>query len=166
MRIGIGYDIHRLVENRDLILGGVKIPYELGLLGHSDADVLVHAIIDSMLGALALRDIGYHFPDTDERFKNADSLKLLAQTNKLVQKEGYKIVNIDSNIICQKPKLMGYIDDMRKNIAHALSLELNQVSIKAKTNEKMDSIGNGVAIAANAVVLMNKINAWLSYSKH
>jgi len=158
MRIGIGYDIHRLVENRDLILGGVKIPYELGLLGHSDADVLVHAIIDSMLGALALRDIGYHFPDTDERFKNADSLKLLAQTNKLVQKEGYKIVNIDSNIICQKPKLMNYIEQMRENIANVLSIELNQISIKAKTNEKMDSIGNGAAIVANAIVLLNKLS--------
>jgi len=158
MRIGIGYDIHRLVENRDLILGGVKIPYELGLLGHSDADVLVHAIIDSMLGALALRDIGYHFPDTDERFKNADSLKLLAQTNKLVQKEGYKIVNIDSNIICQKPKLMNYIEQMRENIANVLSIELNQISIKAKTNEKMDSTGNGVAIVANAIVLLNKLS--------
>ncbi len=159
MRIGIGYDIHKLAQNRDLILGGVKIPYELGLLGHSDADVLVHAIIDSMLGALALRDIGYHFPDTDERFKGADSLVLLKETNKLIQNGGYKIVNIDSNIICQKPKLMDYIDDMRKNIAKALELELSQVSIKAKTNEKMDSIGNGAAIAANAVVLMNKINA-------
>ena len=109
MRIGLGYDIHQLVENRDLILGGVKIPYELGLLGHSDADVLVHAIIDSMLGALALRDIGYHFPDTDERFKDANSMDLLKETLKLIQNEGYEIVNIDSNIICQKPKLMNYI---------------------------------------------------------
>ena len=157
MRIGLGYDIHQLVENRDLILGGVKIPYELGLLGHSDADVLVHAIIDSMLGALALRDIGYHFPDTDEKYKNVDSLKLLAQTNKLIQKEGYKIANIDSNIICQKPKLMNYIEQMRENIANVLGLELNQISIKAKTNEKMDSTGNGIAIVANAVCLMEKI---------
>ncbi|MBR5303254.1 MAG: 2-C-methyl-D-erythritol 2,4-cyclodiphosphate synthase [Candidatus Gastranaerophilales bacterium] len=157
MRIGLGYDIHQLVENRDLILGGVKIPYELGLLGHSDADVLVHAIIDSMLGALALRDIGYHFPDTDEKYKNVDSLKLLAQTNKLIQKEEYKIANIDSNIICQKPKLMNYIEQMRENIANVLGLELNQISIKAKTNEKMDSTGNGIAIVANAVCLMEKI---------
>ena len=156
MRIGLGYDIHQLVENRDLILGGVKIPYELGLLGHSDADVLVHAIIDSMLGALALRDIGHHFPDTDEKYKNIDSLKLLAQTNKLIQKEGYKITNIDSNIICQKPKLMNYIEQMRENIANVLGLELNQISIKAKTNEKMDSTGNGIAIVANAVCLMEK----------
>lgn len=158
MRIGIGYDIHKLVENRDLILGGVKIPYELGLLGHSDADVLVHAIIDSMLGALALRDIGYHFPDTDERYNGANSLVLLKETLKLIKQQGYKINNIDSNIICQKPKLMGYIEDMRKNISKVLEIELSQISIKAKTNEKMDSTGNGAAIIANAVVLMNKIN--------
>ena len=111
MRIGIGYDIHKLVEKRDLILGGVKIPYELGLLGHSDADVLIHAIIDSMLGAVALRDIGFHFPDTDERFKDTNSMDLLKETKKLIQKEGYKIGNIDSNIICQKPKLMSYIEE-------------------------------------------------------
>lgn len=156
MRIGLGYDIHRLAENRDLILGGVKIPYELGLLGHSDADVLVHAIIDSMLGSLALRDIGYHFPDTDEKFKGANSLILLKETNELIKKEGYKIINIDSNIICQKPKLMNYIEEMRKNISSVLELELNQVSIKAKTNEKMDSIGNGIAIVANAICLVEK----------
>lgn len=157
MRIGIGYDIHQLVKNRDLILGGVKIPYELGLLGHSDADVLVHAIIDSIFGALALRDIGYHFPDSDEKYKNVDSLKLLKETNELIKKEGYKIENIDSNIICQKPKLMDYIEQMRKNIAFILNIELNQISIKAKTNEKMDSTGNGIAIVANAVCLLNKI---------
>ena len=157
MRIGIGYDIHQLVEDRDLILGGVKIPYELGLKGHSDADVLVHAIIDSMLGALALRDIGYHFPDTDEKYKGANSLILLKETLKLIQNEGYEIVNIDSNIICQKPKLMNYIDEMRKNIAQVLELELNQISIKAKTNEKMDSIGSGIAISANAVCLVKKV---------
>ncbi|MBQ8636141.1 2-C-methyl-D-erythritol 2,4-cyclodiphosphate synthase [bacterium] len=157
MRIGLGYDIHKLVENRDLILGGVKIPYELGLLGHSDADVLVHAIIDSLLGSLALRDIGYHFPDTDERYKNANSLLLLKETYKLIQKEGYKIINIDSNIICQKPKLMNYIDFMRENIAKTLDIELNQISIKAKTNEKMDSTGNGTAIVANAVSMIDRI---------
>lgn len=156
MRVGIGYDIHKLVENRDLILGGVKIPFELGLLGHSDADVLVHAIIDSMLGALALRDIGYHFPDTDEKFKNANSLELLKKAHELIQKEGYKIGNIDSNIICQKPKLMNYIDEMRKNIANILNIEVNQISIKAKTNEKMDSTGNSVAIVANAIAVLKK----------
>ena len=156
MRIGLGYDIHQLTQDRDLILGGVKIPYELGLLGHSDADVLTHAIIDAMLGSLALRDIGYHFPDTDEKYKNANSLELLKKTNDLIKKEGYKIINIDSNIICQKPKLMNYIDEMRKNIANILNLELNQVSIKAKTNEKMDSVGNSKAIISNAVVLVEK----------
>ncbi len=152
MRIGIGYDIHKLVEGRDLILGGVKIPFELGLLGHSDADVLTHAIIDALLGALALRDIGYHFPDTDPKYKNADSIKLLKETKKLIQ--GYEISNIDSNIICQKPKLKDYIEDMRKNIAKALELELNQVSIKAKTNEKQDSVGSSLAISAQSVVLL------------
>ena len=156
MRIGIGYDIHQLAENRDLIIGGVQIPYEMGLLGHSDADVLIHAIIDSMLGALALRDIGYHFPDTDERFKNSNSMDLLKETYNLIKQNGYKIANIDSNVICQKPKLMNYIDDMRKNVARVLSIELDQVSIKAKTNEKMDSIGNGIAISANAVCLLIK----------
>lgn len=156
MRIGLGYDIHRLAENRDLILGGVKIPYKFGLLGHSDADVLIHAIIDSMLGSLALRDIGYHFPDTNEKFKGVNSLVLLKETNELIKKEGYKIINIDSNIICQKPKLMDYIEEMRKNISSVLELELNQVSIKAKTNEKMDSIGNGIAIVTNAICLVEK----------
>ena len=152
MRIGIGYDIHKLAKDRDLIIGGVKIPYELGLLGHSDADVLVHAIIDAILGALALRDIGYHFPDTDSKYKDANSIELLKETKKLIK--GYKISNIDSNIICQKPKLMPYIDDMRKNIANALKLELNQVSIKAKTNESLDSVGSCKAIGAKAVVLI------------
>jgi len=157
MRIGIGYDIHQLVENRDLILGGVKIPYELGLLGHSDADVLVHSIIDAIFGALALRDIGYHFPDTDEHYKNANSLELLDKTIEIITKEGYKIVNIDSNIICQKPKLADYIDSMRKNIAKTCNIELNQISVKAKTNEKQDSTGNGKSIVAQAVVLVEKI---------
>ena len=152
MRIGIGYDIHKLVEGRNLILGGVKIPYELGLLGHSDADVLIHAIIDAILGALALRDIGYHFPDTDPKYKNADSIKLLKETKKLIN--GYKIVNIDSNIICQKPKLKDYIEDMRKNISKALDIELNQISIKAKTNENLDSVGSNLAITSQAVVLL------------
>ncbi len=152
MRIGIGYDIHKLVEGRDLIIGGVKIPFELGLLGHSDADVLVHSIIDSILGALALRDIGYHFPDTDPKYKNADSIELLKETKKLIK--GYKIVNIDSNIICQKPKLKDYIEPMRKNIANALDMELNQVSIKAKTNENLDSVGLCKAISAQSVVLI------------
>ena len=157
MRIGLGYDIHRLVEDRKLILGGVEIPYELGLLGHSDADVLIHSIIDAILGSVALRDIGYHFPDTDEKYKNANSLELLKETKKLLLNEGYKIINIDSNIICQKPKLSPYIDEMRKNISQALELKINQVSIKAKTNEKMDSMGNGLSISTNAIVLVESI---------
>ena len=152
MRIGIGYDIHQLVENRDLILGGVKIPYEKGLLGHSDADVLIHAIIDAILGALALRDIGYHFPDTNPKYKDANSIELLKETKKLIK--GYKISNIDSNIICQKPKLAQYIEPMRKNIADALDIELNKVSIKAKTNESLDSVGSCLAISAQAVILI------------
>ena len=157
MRIGLGYDIHRLVEDRKLILGGVEIPYELGLLGHSDADVLIHSIIDAILGSVALRDIGYHFPDTDEKYKNANSLELLKEIKKLLLNEGYKIINIDSNIICQKPKLSPYIEEMRKNISQALELEINQVSIKAKTNEKMDSMGNGLSISTNAIVLVESI---------
>ena len=158
MRIGIGYDIHKLVSDRDLILGGVKIPYELGLSGHSDADVLIHAIIDSIFGAVAIRDIGYHFPDTDEKYKNADSLKLLTKTIEILKNEGYKIVNIDSNIICQKPKLSNYIDLMRKNIADTCNIKLNQISIKAKTNEKQDSIGENKAISAQAVVLVEELS--------
>ena len=152
MRIGIGYDIHRLVEGRDLILGGVKIPNNLGLLGHSDADVLVHAIIDAILGALSLRDIGYHFPDNDPEYKDANSIELLKKTKELIK--GYQIANIDSNIICQKPKLKDYIEDMRKNIALALDLEINQVSIKAKTNESLDSVGSCLGISAQSVVLL------------
>ena len=158
MRIGIGYDIHKLVESRDLILGGIKIPYEFGLLGHSDADVLVHSIIDAILGSIALRDIGYHFPDTDEKYKNADSMELLAKTTEILNNEGYKIVNIDSNIICQKPKLADYIDLMRENIAKTCKININQVSIKAKTNEKQDSTGAGKSITAQAVVLVEKLS--------
>ena len=153
MRVGIGYDIHRLVPERDLILGGVKIPYELGLLGHSDADVLVHAIIDAIFGACALRDIGYHFPDTDEKYKDADSISLLKETLKLIGNK--KIINIDSNIICQKPKLSSYIDSMRSNIAQALNVDIDCISIKAKTNEHLDSMGEGNSICANAVVLVD-----------
>lgn len=157
MRIGIGYDIHRLTDNRDLILGGVKIPYEKGLLGHSDADVLTHSIIDALLGSLVLRDIGYHFPDNDGQYKDIDSLLLLKKTMELIKNEGYKIVNIDSNVICQKPKLKDYINEMRKNIAETLEIELNQISIKAKTNENMDSVGKSEAIIANAAIIVDKI---------
>lgn len=157
MRIGLGYDIHKLSENRDLIIGGVKIPFELGLLGHSDADVLTHAIIDAILGSIAMHDIGYHFPDTSEKYKNANSLELLKETCKILKNEGYKIINLDTNIICQKPKLSSYIDDMRKNLSKTIDIELNQISIKAKTNEKMDSVGECRSIAAQAIVLIDKI---------
>lgn len=156
MRIGIGYDIHKLVENRKLIIGGTEIPNNLGLEGHSDADVLVHAIIDAILGSIAKRDIGYHFPDSDEKYKNASSLVLLKETCNILNDEGYKIVNIDSNVICQKPKLKDYIDSMRENIANTCNLNINQVSIKAKTNENQDSVGNLLSIISNAVVLVER----------
>lgn len=156
MRIGIGYDIHRLVFGRKLIIGGVEIQYEKGLLGHSDADVLVHAVIDALFGAAALGDIGRHFPDTDERYKDADSMKLLAETRRLIDKAGYRIVNVDSNVIAQKPKLMPYIDRMREKIASVLEIPVSDVSVKARTNEKQDSVGNGESIQAQAVVLIEK----------
>lgn len=154
MRVGIGYDIHRLAENRKLIIGGVEIPYEKGLLGHSDADVLVHAIIDSLLGAAALGDIGRHFPDTDANYKDADSIELLGKACKLVIEKGYKIVNIDSNIIIQSPKMAPYIDKMRINIANAIGIDVDFVSVKAKTNEKLDSQGLGESASAQAVCLL------------
>lgn len=157
MRIGLGYDIHKLVENRDLILGGVKIPHALGLLGHSDADVLVHAIIDALLGSIALRDIGYHFPDTDERYKGANSITLLKETKKMLLERGYRIINIDSNIICQKPKLLNYIDLIRKNLADALEMPLDDISVKAKTNEKLDSMGQELSISTQAIALVEKL---------
>ncbi len=156
MRIGIGYDIHKLVENRKLIIGGTEIPNNLGLEGHSDADVLVHAIIDAILGSIAKRDIGYHFPDSDEKYKNANSLAMLKETCNILNDEGYKIVNIDSNVICQKPKLKDYIDSMRENIANTCNININQVSIKAKTNENQDSVGNLLSIISNAVVLVER----------
>lgn len=157
MRIGTGYDLHKLVEDRALILGGVKIPYEKGLLGHSDADVLIHAIIDSLLGAMGEKDIGTHFPDTDESFKNISSALLLQKTMQIMQNNGYKIVNVDSNIICQKPKLMPYIDKMKEKLAPLLNIDESALSIKAKTNEGVDAIGLGEAIAAQCVCLIEKV---------
>lgn len=154
MRIGIGYDVHKLVSNRDLILGGVKIPYEFGLLGHSDADVLLHAISDALLGAAALGDIGLLFPDTDIKFKDADSLLLLKEVVSRIKKEGYEIENIDSIIIAQKPKMRAYIDDMRKNIADACEIDIKQVSVKATTEEGLGFTGNGEGIASKASVLL------------
>lgn len=155
-RIGTGYDIHQLTEGRDLIIGGVKIEHEKGLRGHSDADVLIHAIIDAMLGALALPDIGTLFPDTDEKFKNADSKILLANVNALIEKKGYEINNIDSNIIAQAPKMMPHIPAMNKILSEILKIDEDMISIKAKTNEKMDAVGEKRAIEANAVVMLVK----------
>ncbi len=155
-RIGLGYDIHKLDYNRDLIIGGIKIPYEKGLLGHSDADVLIHAIIDAMFGALALGDIGTHFPDTDEEYKDVSSVLLLKRALQLVQDEGYVINNIDCNIIAQEPKMKPYIQKMREKLAHELMIDINLLSIKAKTNEKMDAVGEKIAIEAHAVVMLRK----------
>lgn len=155
-RIGIGYDIHKLEENRDLIIGGIKISYEKGLLGHSDADVLIHAIIDAILGAAALPDIGTLFPDTDEKYKGIDSKVLLSRVCNLIEEKGYKIGNIDSNIIAQSPKMMPYIPMMKNCLAEVTKLNEENISIKAKTNEKMDAVGEGLAIEANAVVMLFK----------
>ena len=154
MRIGNGYDVHRFAENRDLFLGGVKIPYELGLLGHSDADVLLHAIMDALLGAAALGDIGKLFPDTDERFKGADSLKLLEEVRNVLIENGYKIANIDSIVIAQKPKLAPFIGQMRKNIADACQIDITQVSVKATTEEKLGFTGRLEGISSHAVCLI------------
>ncbi|MFI3300060.1 MAG: 2-C-methyl-D-erythritol 2,4-cyclodiphosphate synthase [Candidatus Gastranaerophilales bacterium] len=156
-RIGIGYDIHTLTPGRDLIIGGVKITHEKGLLGHSDADVLIHAIIDAMLGALALADIGTLFPDTDPIYKGADSTALLTKVYDLVRSKNYIIENIDSNIIAQRPKMMPYIPKMKTLLCEILGLNDGQISIKAKTNEKMDAVGQELAIEANAVVLLKNI---------
>lgn len=155
MRIGHGYDVHKLVEDRKLILGGVEIPYEKGLLGHSDADVLLHAISDALLGATAKGDIGKHFPDNDDKYLGADSLKLLEEVVKLVENDGYKIVNIDSTVIAQRPKLQNYIDSMRENVAKACKIDINCVNIKATTEEKLGFTGEGLGISAHAVVLVD-----------
>ena len=156
-RIGLGYDIHKLTEGRDLIIGGVKITHEKGLLGHSDADVLIHAIIDAMLGALALADIGTLFPDTDPKYKDSDSTVLLKHVYELIKSKNYAIENIDSNIIAQRPKMMPYIPKMKEILCQALEIEEERLSIKAKTNEKLDAVGQEQAIQANAAVLLKKI---------
>lgn len=155
MRIGQGYDVHKLADGRELILGGVKIPYEKGLLGHSDADVLLHAVSDALLGAAALGDIGKHFPDTDKSYEGADSLLLLQKVSELLKGEGFSIINIDATIIAQKPKMRPYIDDMRKNIADACSLDIGAVSVKATTEEGLGFTGSGEGISASAVCLIN-----------
>ena len=154
MRIGMGYDVHRLVENRDLILGGVKIPHKTGLLGHSDADVLLHAIADALLGAAALGDIGRHFPDTDEKYKGADSLVLLGKVAELIGEKGYSVGNVDATIVAQKPKLAPYIDEMQKNIANVLNVSVDNVNVKATTEEKLGFTGSEEGISAYAVALI------------
>ena len=156
MRIGMGYDVHKLVENRDLILGGVKIPYEKGLLGHSDADVLLHAIMDSLLGAAALGDIGKHFPYTDPKYKGADSIKLLEFVGELLNKNNYKISNIDATIIAQRPKMAPYIPTMRENIAKALNIDLDQINVKATTEEGLGFTGSGEGISSQSICLLIK----------
>lgn len=156
MRIGHGYDVHKLVEGRKLIVGGVEIPHTLGLLGHSDADVLLHAVSDALLGACALGDIGGMFPDTDEKWRGADSLLLLEAVAKRVASEGYYIENIDSTIIAQKPKMKEYIPQMRENIAKACSVDVSAVSVKATTEEKLGFTGRQEGISAHSVVLINK----------
>ena len=157
MRVGIGYDVHRLVEGRRLILGGVEIPHTLGLLGHSDADVLVHAVMDALLGAAALGDIGQHFPDTDPAYEGADSLGLLARVGQLLQDEGYVIGNIDATVIAQKPKLAPHIAQMKENIAKTLGLDLSQVNIKATTEERLGFTGREEGISAQAVCAIDSL---------
>ena len=158
MRIGTGYDVHKLVEGRKLIIGGVDIPYEKGLLGHSDADVLLHAIMDAILGAAALGDIGQHFPDTDEAYKGADSLKLLAEVRRLIDEKNMLVGNIDATVIAQAPKLRPYIDEMRKNIADTLAIDISQVNVKATTEEHLGFTGEGLGISAQAVCLLETVD--------
>lgn len=157
MRVGMGYDVHRLVEGRDLIIGGVKIPYEKGLDGHSDADVLLHAVMDALLGAAALGDIGKHFPDTDPEYEGADSVRLLEQVGGLIEEADYLIENIDATIIAQRPKMRDYIDTMRENIARALGIEINQVNVKATTEEGLGFTGEGDGISSQAVCCLEPI---------
>jgi 2-C-methyl-D-erythritol 2,4-cyclodiphosphate synthase len=156
LRIGHGFDTHRLVEGRPLILGGVDIPFDKGLLGHSDADVLLHAVCDALLGAAALGDIGSHFPDTDEKYKGADSLVLTRRVAELLLERGYSVGNVDATLLCQRPKLRPYIDGMRRNIADALSVDVGAISVKATTEEGLGYTGEGLGIAAHAVCTITK----------
>ena len=156
MRIGHGYDVHKLAENRDLIIGGVKIPYELGLLGHSDADVMLHAVSDALLGAAGLGDIGKHFPDTDPQYKGADSLKLLQIVAERVREAGYRVSNIDVTMIAQKPTLKDYIPDMQKNIASAVGISTDRVNVKATTEEHLGFTGSGEGMSCHAVCLLEE----------
>ena len=157
MRIGMGYDVHRLVPDRDLIIGGVKIPYEKGLLGHSDADVMLHAVMDALLGAAALGDIGKHFPDTDPAYKGISSVKLLEHVGKLIEEKGYIIGNIDATIIAQKPKMAPHIPQMRQNIAKALKISEDQINVKATTEEGLGFTGEGAGISSQAICLLEEI---------
>ena len=161
MRVGMGYDVHRLAENRDLIIGGVKIPYEKGLLGHSDADVLLHAIMDALLGAAAMGDIGKHFPDTDPKYEGASSMKLLEHVGKLLEEENYQIINIDATIIAQRPKMAPHIPQMVENVARVLKLEKNQVNIKATTEEGLGFTGTGEGISSQAICALMPITAYI-----
>lgn len=158
MRVGMGYDVHKLVEDRDLIIGGVKVPYEKGLLGHSDADVLLHAVMDALLGAAALGDIGKHFPDTDDRFKGISSLALLGEVKKLLDNELYVIENIDATIIAQKPKMAPHIEQMRENIAKTLQIDVNQVNVKATTEEGLGFTGEGKGISSQAICMLTSVS--------
>lgn len=155
MRIGMGYDVHKLVEGRPLILGGVNIPYDKGLLGHSDADCLTHAIMDALLGAAAMGDIGKHFPDTDERYKGADSIELLKVVKTLLDEKGYKVGNIDATIIAQRPKMASFIPEMRKIIADTLMISADDINIKATTEEGLGFTGEGLGISCQAICLLN-----------
>ena len=157
MRVGTGYDVHRLQEGRKLILGGVEIPYEKGLLGHSDADVLLHAIMDALLGAAALGDIGKHFPDTDERYRGISSMTLLSKVGELLSENSYAVENIDATVIAEKPKLRGYIEEMENNIATALKIKKDQVNVKATTEEGLSFTGEGKGMAAQAVCLLTSM---------
>ena len=157
MRIGFGYDVHRLGEGEELILGGVNIDYEMGLIGHSDADVLVHAIMDALLGALSLGDIGKHFPDTDEKYRGIDSLKLLRHVCELVRSEGYRLSNVDSTLVLQSPKIAGHIMSMRENIAKAMQTDISRVSVKATTEEKLGFSGRKEGVKAYSVCLLEEV---------
>ena len=163
MRVGLGYDVHKLVEDRDLILGGVNIPYEKGLLGHSDADVLIHAIMDALLGAAALGDIGKHFPDTDPAYKGISSVKLLEHVGKLLDEHLYVIENIDATIIAQRPKMLPHISQMRENIAYALGIEVEQINVKATTEEGLGFTGTGEGISSQAICAIEKITNMMDY---
>ena len=162
MRVGMGYDVHKLVEGRKLILGGVEIPYEKGLLGHSDADVMLHAVMDALLGAAALGDIGLHFPDTDPKYKGASSIKLLEHVGRLLEENGYVIENIDATIIAQRPKMRPHIDQMRENMAKALKIDVDQINVKATTEEGLGFTGSGEGISSQAICAIEKFTNYSS----